>query len=237
MRGRRNRRGVTLLELLIAVTLVSLLAVGMLLAMRIGLDAMQKTNQRFAANRRVLGAQKALYQQLAGMMPVAIRCGGPPVLFMQGTPVSMQFVSSYSLEEAARGTPRLLEYAVIPGEAGQGVRLVARETLYTGPSALGRYCGPAPPLGRPGLEPGWFVLADRLASCRMSYQVRDPETGATGWVPLFRSTIAPIAVRFEMRPLQADLAQLQMASMTVPLRLTRQFREKYADMDDPPIPR
>ena len=56
----------------------------------------------------------------------------------QGDPQTMRFVSSYSLTEAARGLPRLLEYQVIPGEDGNSVRLVVNEIVYTGPVKYAR---------------------------------------------------------------------------------------------------
>ena len=68
-----SRAGVTLVELLIAVSLLSLLVAGILTAMRVGLNALERTNQRVIANRRAMGAQKILEQQFAGFMPVSAR--------------------------------------------------------------------------------------------------------------------------------------------------------------------
>ena len=49
----------------------------------------------------------------------------------------MRFVSSYSLQQGARGLPRILEFQVIRGEEGKGVRLVVNEQPYTGPRSAG----------------------------------------------------------------------------------------------------
>jgi prepilin-type N-terminal cleavage/methylation domain-containing protein len=114
---RRRRGGVTLIELLIAVTLVGLLTMGILFAMRVGLGAMDAVERKFAGGRRVVGAQRVLDQQIAGLIPVQIQCGGPrevPALFFQGERYAMRFVSSYTLEEGARGYPRVVEYLVMP---------------------------------------------------------------------------------------------------------------------------
>src|SRR4051794_15024198 len=46
MNRKAKESGVTLIELLVAITLLSLLSVGMLFAMRVGLNAMGKTNER-----------------------------------------------------------------------------------------------------------------------------------------------------------------------------------------------
>ncbi|HHN72816.1 MAG TPA: prepilin-type N-terminal cleavage/methylation domain-containing protein, partial [Thermopetrobacter sp.] len=134
MTSKRNpRAGVTLLELLIAVSLVSLLSTAVLVALHVGLNAMEKTNSRVIRNRRVLGAQRILEQQIAGMIVTVAACGiqaGGPVAelpFFEGRPQTMRFVSSYSLEEGHRGYPRILEYQVIPRDDGRGVRLIVNE--------------------------------------------------------------------------------------------------------------
>ena len=54
----KRQAGVTLMELMIAVTLLSLLSVGLLFALRVGLTAYAKTQTRLMDNRRVAGAQR-----------------------------------------------------------------------------------------------------------------------------------------------------------------------------------
>src|SRR6266567_2471524 len=97
-----SNAGITLLEVVIAVSLLSLLTVGVTTALRLGLSALSKTNTRLMANRRVTGAQRVLEQQLEGFMPVVALYGGAPdgrpnakMPFFQGEPQSMRFVSSY----------------------------------------------------------------------------------------------------------------------------------------------
>src|SRR5205085_9231158 len=100
-----------------------------------------KTNTYFTNARRVLGVDRIISEQIAGYIPTAGFCGSGggedarPVLvpFFQGDSQTMRFVSSYSLNEAARGLPRIVEYQVIPGETGVGVRLIVNETVFTGP--------------------------------------------------------------------------------------------------------
>ena len=55
---RRREAGVTLIELTVAVTLLSLLSLGMVMAMRVGLSAYAKTESKLMDNRRVAGAQR-----------------------------------------------------------------------------------------------------------------------------------------------------------------------------------
>ena len=124
--------------MLIAITLLSLLSVGMLMSMRIGLQAFTKTDARLMENRRVAGAQRILEQQIEGLLPVTAGCapqGGPGVkfAFFGGTPNTLRLVSGFSLQGGWRGQPQILEMFVIPGEQGRGVRLVVNELPYTGP--------------------------------------------------------------------------------------------------------
>src|SRR6185295_16876718 len=123
----KRQAGVTLMELMIAVTLLSLLSVGLLFALRIGLTAYSKTQTRLMDNRRVAGAQRILEQQLEGMMPVVAPCGAGPqgggtnTAFFQGEPQTMRLVSTFSLQQAWRGQPQILEVFQIPGADGRGV--------------------------------------------------------------------------------------------------------------------
>ena len=168
-------RGITLIEMLIAVTLLSLLSVAVLFGMRIGLNAMERSNDRLMTNRKVLGVERVLTQQIAGMMPVMADCvtnpQAPPARlpFFQGEPETMRFVSSYSLNEAGRGYPRVLEYQVIAGENGAGVRLIVNESWYSGPTSAGSILhrglsGPDSGIADDAISPGpdrIIVLCDR----------------------------------------------------------------------------
>lgn len=247
---RRPRRGLTLIEMLIAITLVSLLSTGILYAMRLGLGALEQTNRKFTDNRRVLGSLRVLYEQLAGVVPAQVQCkglnlGDPAPLFFQGTQESLQFVSSYTLEEAARGYPRIVEYFVTPGEAarGGGVRLVMQETPYSGPFSVMPYCtgqgtdplyrGPTALL-RPvqmGARP--CVIADQLAYCRISYLRVHPVTFQGNWEPVYSGAVLPGAVKVEMAPLRPDPSRVQLGTTTIPLHVSRNTYELYADIDTP----
>lgn len=246
MKQSPRRRGVTLLELLIAVSLVSLLSVGMLWAVRVALGAMDRTNSRALANRRVLGASRVLDQQLSGLIPALTDCrspglppaGAPKALLFQGQPSTLRFVSSFSLNGASRGYPQLLEYAVIPGRQNLGVRLIVNELPYAGPDAIARVCsgvhpapgGMIPVFGPVEPKPDSFVLADRLRSCAFFYLAVDPRSGARVWLPSWDRASLPAAIRIEMVPLEPDPLQLQMTTMTFPIRPDR-LAEPYADID------
>src|ERR1051326_5299619 len=65
----RRQAGITLLEVLVSVTLLSLLAVGMMMALRIGLFTFSRTNARLMDDRRVAGSQHVIEQELEGLLP------------------------------------------------------------------------------------------------------------------------------------------------------------------------
>lgn len=246
---RQARHGVTLIEVLIAVTLVSLLTVGILFAMRVGLGAMDATERRFARHRRVIGAQRLLDQQIAGLIPAQVQCGGSrsaPALFFHGDETTMRFVSSHTLEEGSRGYPRIIEYLVTPGEEGEGVRLLMNEYLYTGPSVLEPLC--AGSTTDPRTQTLWvrqrpvtmgprpFVIADKLRGCRFSYLMPDGQVGRKAWMRSFAGSYPPAAIRVDMLPLTADPSRVPMTTVTIPVRVSRNGSVFYYDIDPPPPP-
>lgn len=234
---RRANAGITLIEVLIAVTLVSLLSVAMLMAMRVGMDALRKANTKLMDNRRVAGAQRVLEQQIAGFMPVKVVCGqnsdGPSsrAIFFAGQPESMRMVSTYSLQEAWRGVPRILEFEVIPGDQGRGVRLIVNEIPYTGPRGAAQLClgmQPDPatgvnlPLFAPiEVGPQSFVLADKLAMCRFSYLEPEKLPESERWRPDWVLQRWPIGIRVEMAPIEDNPARLRPLTITAPIRVNR----------------
>ncbi len=243
---RRGERGVTLLELLIAVTLLSLLVAGVLTAMRVGINALQKTNQRVIANRRAMGAQRILEQQMAAFLPASADCnaaGGPPpyqrIGFFQGEMQTLRMVSAYSLAAAGRGMPQILEFQVIPGDNGRGVRLVVNEHPYTGGFGTGRFCtglafDPASGATLPRFlpvetGPRSFVLADKLAECRFLYRESLLEAPYERWVPRWTLSYWPSAIRIEMTPLEVDTSRILPTTLTIPVFVNRVPMGQYGD--------
>jgi prepilin-type N-terminal cleavage/methylation domain-containing protein len=232
----KRQAGVTLMELMIAVTLLSLLSVGLLFALRIGLTAYSKTQTRLMDNRRVAGAQRILEQQLEGLMPVVAPCGAAPpggganLAFFQGEPQTMRLVSTFSLQQAWRGQPQILEVFLIPGADGKGLRLVVNEIAYQGPAAAGLLCTTPGHFLPVMAGPASFVLADKLAFCRFSYLTHPLNaTGAPVWVTTWSMPSWPQAIRVEMEPLELDPGRLQPITITAPIRLLRSPEIPYGD--------
>ena len=242
----RRESGTTLIEVLIAVTLLSLLSVGMLTAMRVGFMAFSKTNTKLRENRRVAGAQRVVQDQLEGRMPVVAPCGDVPgttpakTAFFEGQPQTMRLVSSFSLQQGWRGQPQILELFVIPGENGRGVRLVVNEIPYTGPAGTARLCTgrTRDPLSGGTLAvfapveagPNSFVLADKLAYCRFSYFTIPLDRNLPPhWTQQWTSSGWPFALRIEMAPLDPDPSRLQPITVTAPIHLHRAPEIQYVD--------
>jgi len=237
----RTAAGVTLMELMVSITLLSLLSTGMLVALRIGLNSFTRVDTRLMDNRRVAGAQRIAEQELEGLMPVVTPCGKTPMklAFFQGEPQTMRLVSTFSLQQAWRGQPQILEIFVIPGDDGRGVRLVVNEIPYTGPLNAGQLCegmmpdpqtGQSMPRFAPVIAgPNSFVLADKLAFCHFAYYTALPGPR----LPLvWRDTWAkagwPLAVRIDMAPLEPDPSRLQPLSVVAPIYINRSPELDYA---------
>ena len=241
-RGSVGARGVTLIELLVSITLLSLLSVGLLMTLRVGINAMDKANAKLMANRRVASVERIMRTEIGDLIPVVATCAteGEQVptglMYFDGRPQSLRFVSAYSLQEASRGVPRILDLQVVPGDRGQGVRLVVNELPYS-PQMAGATCmgtlrdpdrGITMGVFRPiPVGPGSFVLADKLAYCRFSYRDFQPPPLGERWLPEWPLGKWPTAVRIEMAPLGPDPAKLPLMSLTVPVRVNRQPYETY----------
>jgi prepilin-type N-terminal cleavage/methylation domain-containing protein len=243
-----SERGVTLIEILIAVSLLSLLSVGMLTAMRLGFSTMDKTDTRLVQNRRVSNTRGIIENEVEGFIYSLANYRPAPgqvrgISFLQAEAQSMRFVTSYSLDEGWRGRPRIAEMQVIPGEKNVGVRLIVNETPYTGPDQTGEEIlgMEQNPLGPPIIHfapilPGAqsFVLADRLAFCRFSWLEPLRDFPFRRWRPDWvQPGLLPLAVRIEMAPLasyiDATPTDLHIGTVTVPFNVNRTPGTDYDD--------
>ena len=243
---RSRQLGLTLMEVLIAVLLLSLLSTSALLVFRVALNAMEKANRHFHEQRRLLATREILQQMIAGMMPVVAECvreADEPrikMMFFQGEPQSMRFVTSYSLHGGIRGYPQIVELQVIPRNDGPGYRLIVNEHLYVGPASAGEFClgpgldpitGQRVPLFRPILVgPSSFVLMDQLASVRMLYLAQLNPQGPAVWLERWPYERWPRAIRFELTALEAAKAPYRLSSFTVPVPINQDPYFYYQDV-------
>ncbi len=232
MRARKRESGLTLIEILVAISLLSLLSVGILMALRVGSTAWEKTNSNLMLDRRIATANAILHAELESILPVWAQFEDPVArvqymfVFFQGEPESMRFVTAYSLEGGIRGGLRLVELQVAPGERGK--RVLLNEQVYEGPLAGGRVVetlrldplagGLRPVFRAIAALPSSFVIADELESCAFSYQNdemgREPRRWAPVWTEQFR---LPAAISIQLNR-RRDSARLRPVTVTAPVR-------------------
>lgn len=211
----RGQAGVTLLELLMAVTLFALLTVSSGMVLRVALTSMNVIENKVDLDRRINGSQRALDQMVRGMMAVQGACAGVPIAF-QGTESVMRFVSSYSLNEGSRGRPQIVELISQQKTDGTGFRLVVNEYPYLGRSSLAMVCG-QPPLVRETS----FILADQLSVCRFLFKSLDPGSGSETWLGAWMIPAWPRGVRIEMQPRKLGENRLQATTLSIPILVRR----------------
>jgi prepilin-type N-terminal cleavage/methylation domain-containing protein len=223
-----DQRGMTLIEILVAISLMGLLAVAMVTALTVGAGAWQDARSHLTLDHRIATANEILYAEFEELVPLAARAAAVPrAAFFQGEPESMRFVSGYSLTAGRRGGLRIVELQV--GDTSRGRRILLNELPYGGPAALGGMITgvEADPLsGAPHLlfapivpRATSLIIADELEACRFSY-LRLPRTRAEPalWVPRWGDLIRlPGAIRVEMTPRQGQ-ARLLPVSITAPVR-------------------
>ena len=234
MRSRRREAGLTLMEVLVAVALLSLLSAGILVALRVGSAAWQSANTNLTLDRRIATANTILNSALEGIFPAMAEFNDPAtrsqttaVLF-QGEPQSMRFVTSYSLESGPRSGLRLVELQVVDGPKGR--RVLLNEQIYDGPRAAGRVVtGVARTRSVAGMrllfapiltQPNSFVIADELESCVFTYRTPPQFDRPDRWDPAWEDPYSlPSAVSIQITPRQ-NSARLRPVPVTVPIRST-----------------
>ena len=224
--------GLTLIEVLVAVTLLALLAGALTLALQTAAASWKQGRQRLTLDRRTAVSNQILHAALANLAPVIALPPpghGPAAPFFHGEPNEMRFVSGYSSSDGRRGGLEIVELAVIEGP--NGLRLTMTESPYRGPASVGRFVvGMIPPAD--GLEervdflpvqprPDSLIAADRLSRCTFSYLKRPRQPNAPAvWQPVWDGLVElPAAVRIAMEPAPDDEKRLRPVTVTAQLRV------------------
>lgn len=227
----KRQAGFTLLELMIAITLVAAISAGLLTSLRNGLMTLQRTQQRLQENRMALGIQDLIRRQIAGAMPVKGQCGtevsSPAIEIFRGNAGAMLLVSNESMTEGSRGYPRVALYQV-RGNANGTLRLELVETLFSGPASTAPFCEADPRVVHAPPQAAPFILLDNLAFCRIRYQNINLNTlfgrePAEDW----QQPILPYAIRIDMAPAPGSASRMPVGNITVPLRISRGPGEAY----------
>jgi prepilin-type N-terminal cleavage/methylation domain-containing protein len=134
-RTRHVENGFTLLEMVIAVTLVAMIAVGMYAVFRLSVSSWARgtryidTNQR---NRTILDlVQRQMASTYPLLAPVNPQTGGSPYPIFAGSETSLQFLSLCSLRFQENPGLTMVSYDVVQDQAG-GYALAEREDRYLG---------------------------------------------------------------------------------------------------------
>ncbi len=241
-----SQKGVTLIELIIAISLVAMLSGGLLTSMRTTLGTSQRIEQRLTANRRTMNVQQIISSQMSAAMPVSGLCissdstkPNAVVPFFYGTATSARFVTSYSIAEGARGVPQIVEYQArpLPNVANGRMQLALAEHPYTGTGSTAAYCNDLQP--RPvELTANALVLVDDLAACHFSYHLPYDTYvyKETPWVAAWdgRLTSLPAGMKIDLVAADPALVRLSLFSITpfsitAPMRADRNVMAQYSD--------
>ena len=237
-RARHRRRpmhsetGMTLIEVVVAVTLLGLLSAGLVMSFQMGADAWRNTRDRLTVDRRIATANQILNSALVGMIPIKGETPDGPgargrrFLFFQGEPHSMRFVTSFSVTEGTRGGLQVIELQVVSSPGGR--RILLNQSPFMGPLALARFVDGFfndPDLGgtRPRYRPivpyaTSLVIVDELEDCSFRYlerpRGRDP---VTTWLPVWtKLNELPEAVAINVLP-RIEGNRLRPVSLSVPV--------------------
>lgn len=134
---KRSEQGFTLLEMVIAVTLVAMMAVAIWAVFRISVASWARGTQSVDTNQRHRSILDLVKKQMASMYgliaPVELRAGGAVALYpiFAGTETSMQFISLSSLRFQANPGLTMVSYDVVHDQNGDYL-LAEREAQYLG---------------------------------------------------------------------------------------------------------
>jgi prepilin-type N-terminal cleavage/methylation domain-containing protein len=220
----KNQHGFTILELLIAVTLVAAISAGLLTAMRNGLLTMERTQHRLTENRRALGLQDLVARQIAGAVPILGLCGTPDSAgsfwAFRGHASALMLVTNASLAQGSRGYPHVVSYHVLPNRDGT-VRLEMTEALFPSPAGTIPFCDASGMPLIPATTTPPTVIYDRLAYCTFSYQIRNPGSLlGTTWMEDWYLPQLPAVVRIELAAAPGSAPNMPVRPITIPLHLS-----------------
>lgn len=221
----------TLIEVLVAVTLLGLLSVGLVMSFQVGASSWQITRERLTLDRRIATANQILQSSLAGIIPFEGEArestsGRRRFLFFQGEPLSMRFISSYSVTEGPRGGLNVFELQIV--DSPRGRRILLNQSPLESPLGLSRFIDGfyQDPAAR-GLRPRFLpivpyatslVIVDELELCEFRY-LEKPQgiEPPTTWVPVWNELRKlPEAVAIDVAP-KVDGVRLRPVSITVPI--------------------
>lgn len=230
--GLRNptNSGLTLIEVLVALSLLALVSVSLVTATGAGLQTWLTARDAMLLDRRVADGNAQLLAAIGGMVPMpvtAAREQGGPFPFFQGEAQMMRFVTAHSTIHRGRGGFRLLAIRVVSGV--EGLELIVEESPCPDSYSLGALVeNPARQsdgsvrgrlvLAREFKREDAWTVADRLAHCRFTYlRGGDGRNRSSVWLSRWDDWQGlPRAVRIELvaRTTARPTARLQPRRVT-----------------------
>lgn len=187
--GRQATAGFTLLELLVSITIVSLLATTILFGWRVASAAWQRANDRLQQQRTVLATHQLLQEQMASMVPYQARtAAGASEFFFQGEAATARFVSRYALSHRARSGLYLIEYRIAEQSDGSK-QLLLNESPVGSREELGALLAGAEMIAAGRVlkfqefhqRPETLALLEGLQECRFEYYRPATASQPPGW--------------------------------------------------------
>ena len=194
----RSTRGATLVEAVTALTLLALLATGLVAVTGNGLRAWTETREALRQDRRLGMASLRLHESISSMVPLVTPPPGSesPRPFFQGEDRMVRFVTGHSPVAGARSGMRLVTLRGLP--ASDGGQLVLTDipcpSLHELGALLRSGAGNAP---SPGEASQSWTVAEGVVDPSFEYLEIPAETGEPErWVSRWRDTKSvPRAVR------------------------------------------
>jgi prepilin-type N-terminal cleavage/methylation domain-containing protein len=130
-----QERGFTLVEILVAVTLVAMMAVGLWAALRISVNSWARGTENIDASQRSRSILDLVRKQMGStygaIAPIDLLTGGTTYPIFSGSDTSVQFISLCSLRFYENPGLTMVSYDVVRNAQG-GYELVQKEARYLG---------------------------------------------------------------------------------------------------------
>ena len=186
----RSSQGITLVEAVTALTLLALLAAGLVGVSGNGLRAWVETREALRQDRRLATTQSRLHESISSIVPLSTprQAGGAPQPFFQGAQHMMRFVTGYSPIRGERAGMRLVTLRTIPKPAG--IQFIVRDSPCPDPHELAALLESAAGEAAGSLETSEdadaWIVAEELAACTFEYlefpeNTEEPERWVSRW--------------------------------------------------------
>ena len=186
----RSSQGITLVEAVTALTLLALLAAGLVGVSGNGLRTWVETREALRQDRRLATIQSRLHESISSIVPLSTprQAGGAPQPFFQGAQHMMRFVTGYSPIRGERAGMRLVTLRTIPKPAG--IQFIVRDSPCPDPHELAALLESAAGEAAGSLETSEdadaWIVAEELAACTFEYlefpeNTEEPERWVSRW--------------------------------------------------------